>query len=130
MMIFKNVVRLDGALRYPQRHQAQALPTDLPTGEWDAEAENTGVVGDRWGVLEDVALMAPEVIVISPKDEDRPIAQRLVQNRTLKLEISELARFPVPGNGPDRTVLWDRKSDPKEQAQREAARLARMRGEN
>jgi hypothetical protein len=27
-MIFKTVVRLDGALRYPQRHQAQALPTD------------------------------------------------------------------------------------------------------
>jgi hypothetical protein len=71
-----------------------------------------------------------EVIVITPADAQEPTRLDLseAKERMGKGETRELARAPVPGDGPSRRVLWDRSSTPEEQAKREAVRLARLRG--
>jgi hypothetical protein len=71
-----------------------------------------------------------EVIIIGEKDQAKPASDRDFGTRgeRRKVETEELARCPVPGNGPSRRVLWDGRTDPDEQAQNEASRLARLRG--
>ena len=72
----------------------------------------------------------PEVIIIGEKDQAKPASDRDFGTRgeRRKVETEELARYPVPGNGPSRQVLWDGSTDPDDQARNEASRLARLRG--
>ena len=72
----------------------------------------------------------PEVIIIGEKDQAKAASDRDFGTRgeRRKVETEELARCPVPGNGPSRQVLWDGSTDPDDQARNEASRLARLRG--
>lgn len=70
----------------------------------------------------------PEVIVVMEENQDRPAPDRPPRGRNHQVKIVELARYPVPGNGPSRRALWDGKSDPEEQARKEAERLSKLRG--